>query len=82
MSTSKEAKPPSAPNHASDGHAPSSTFRIRLQSPNPSDPRTELPALAAVVSDYRRNNDRMALGLKIGFREVENRFGRRPTRQS
>lgn len=82
MSTSKEPRSGSAASHAGDGHAPSSTFRIQLQSPSPSDPRTQLPALATLVEDYRRSNDRMALGLRIGFRRLETEQGRRFPRHS
>lgn len=74
MSNPKDPKSASA--------AESASFRIELQSPSPSDPRTRLAALATMVEDYRRGNDRMALGLRIGFRALENEQGRRLSRQS
>lgn len=55
---------------------PSSLFRIQLRQPRPSDPRGDLPALAAMTAAYREHNDRMALGLKIGFAEVERKHGK------
>lgn len=82
MTTAKRLDSARAANQASDGQAPSSSFRIALQSPSPSDPRGQLPALAAMIENYKRSNDRMALGLRIGFRQVENQYGRRPSRQS
>lgn len=54
----------------------SSSFRIELHRPQPSDPRADLPALAATTAAYKQRNDRMALGLKIGFGEVERRLGK------
>jgi hypothetical protein len=53
-----------------------SSFRIELHRPQPSDPRADLPALAATTAAYKQRNDRMALGLKIGFGEVERRHGK------
>lgn len=82
MSRSQDPKSASAAEQRPNGNAPSASFRILLQAPSPSDPRAALPKLAALVADYALSNDRMALGLRIGFRELETRFGRRPSRQS
>jgi hypothetical protein len=54
----------------------SSTFRVELKCRAPSDPtprKHETPQTTA----YRLSNDRLELGLRLGFRQVEMMKGRR-----
>lgn len=48
-----------------------SGFRVALTCSAPSDPRSRLAILADVTDRFRAQNQRMALGLEIGFRELE-----------
>lgn len=48
-----------------------SGFRVALTCAAPSDPRTGLATLAEVTERFRKQNQRMALGLQFGFRELE-----------
>lgn len=53
----------------------SSTFRVALTCEAPTDPRKRLLTLVTVTERFRHQNERMALGLRIGFRELEIRHG-------
>ena len=48
-----------------------SSWKVSLATPAPHDPRERLPNLAAATEAYKRKNDRLELGLRIGFRELE-----------
>lgn len=49
----------------------SSGFKIELHSPPPSDPRGDLPAVKSTMLAYEERNDRVAIGLRCGFRRLE-----------
>jgi hypothetical protein len=53
----------------------SETFRVVLTAEAPTDPRGGLGALIAVTERFRQQNARMDLGLRIGFRQLEERHG-------
>jgi len=51
--------------------SPSSSFKVELQTPSPSDPTRDLPTLVKTTEAYNERNDRMAIGLVCGFRRLE-----------
>lgn len=52
---------------------PSAAFRIVLTHEAPTDPRKRLSTLAAVTEQLERQNERMALGLRVGFRVLSDK---------
>jgi hypothetical protein len=52
-----------------------SSFKVALTCSAPSDPRTRLGILAASTERFRKQNERMVLGLEVGFRTLEQQQG-------
>lgn len=49
-----------------------STLQVRFVQPRPSDPTAGLASLKLATMRLRARNERMARGLALGFRRVEN----------